>query len=377
MRIAFDANMLGSSKKTGIGNYEYNLVKAILNQNPDDSYLFLSINSLKICNGIKSLHPLIGSSEIKTYWIPSFFLRTVFELWQLLKISPIEIFTGDIDIFHSFDWYCPSAKKAKIVATVFDVSPLTHPEGHTKANIRLHTRRLKAVKKRADYITTISQASKDAIVRELNIDKNKITIAYPGVDQSRFYPIKDKNKILNTLNKYNLKPGYVLFVSSWYPRKNIPRLIRAFNLFKKKTGFQNKLVLVGKKSNRVGKLDINKNIICTDYVLNEELLHLYNGAKVFIYPSLEEGFGIPIIEAMACGCPVITSNLSSMPEVVGNAGLLINPFEVKDIVKKLTYITKNKRLCDKLQKAGFKRVIKFTWDNCAYQTLEVYKKALK
>lgn len=378
MEIGFDITVLVEDKRTGIGNYVYSLLQALLKIDQKNKYALLGITPLKAYSYIRRPEFLNKQNvELKAYRMPSKLFHRIFAVWQTLKFPPVEWFTGDIDVFHSFDWFCPPTKKAKTVATIFDVTPLTHPEWHTSGNIKQHARRLKAIQKQADFVITISQASKKDIVKILKISSEKITVAYPGVDEKKFYPVKNKFLLTRVLEKYNLKPGYILFVGTIQPRKNIARLIKAYEILRREKKFKQSLVLVGRRGKGAEKFKSKEGVILTDYILDEDLPFIYNAARVFVYPSLYEGFGIPIIEAMACGCPVVTSNISSMPEVVGKAAVLVNPYNIKDIAKGIKEILDNTKFSDKLRSVGIERVKKFTWGKCAKTTLKTYQKLVK
>lgn len=371
MIIGFDIGNLSVSPWAGIGNYVYFLIKTLLKIDKKNKYVVLGIAPLKAYQELLKLK--LGTNkkiERKIYKMPSKFFHRIFSLWQKLGFPEVEYLTGHIDIFHSFDWYCPTSKKAKIVVHIFDVTPLSNPEWHTKANIQQHKQRLLTIKKRADFITTISESAKKDIVRALGIDPEKIIVAYPGVDRKRFYMIKNKLLVKNKLKKYHLNPGYLLFVGTLEPRKNIARLIKAFNLLKPKK----KLILVGRPGKGIEKLTFAKNIIWLNYVSDEDLPFIYNGASLFIYPSLYEGFGMPILEAMSSGVPVITSNVSSLPEVAGEAAILVEPKNIKAIAGAIKKVSSNKLIANQLREKGLKRVKKFTWERCAQKITKVYER---
>lgn len=372
MKIAFDIGSRNLYPTTGISNYTFSLIKNLLSLNKQNYYSGLSFSPIKFTNSILGDNPLYKQIPIiKSYRLPSKMFHKVFGIWQTLNWPPVEWLTGKIDIFHSFDWYCPPSNNAKIVATIFDTTPITHPEWHTPGNVAQHLKRLEAVKKNASYITTISECSKRDIIKHLGIDQDKITVAYPGVDTKKFSRLNNE-VIARVLKKFGLKPGFILFVSTISPRKNASRLIEAYKILSRKKDLP-PLVMVGRRGKDSDKLTQSPNIFYLDYVKENELVALYNAAQVFVYPSLYEGFGIPILEAMACGCPVVTSNISSMPEVVGKAGILVDPYNVKSISRGISQLINDPIMAEKMSKLGLERVKKFTWGNCAKKTLEVYE----
>jgi len=373
MYICLDIGNLTSNFTTGIANYVYCLLEALLDVDKDNKYKLLGITPLKLHRFIKNLKFKDYSNvEIKSYQMPSKAFHRVFSLWQSINFPPVEWLTGNIDIFHSFDWYFPPVKSAKAIATIFDITPLSHPKWHTRGNVKQHTKRLKTIKKNADIVTTISKNSKKDIIKYLKIDSEKVFVIYPGVNTNKFHPIKNKYLIEKTLNKYDLKPGYILYVGTIEARKNIETLLKSITYLNNEKGVSKKLVLVGRKGKSFDKLSFSKNVVWTDYVSDEDLIYLYNVASCFVYPSLYEGFGLPVLEAMACGCPVIASNTSSLPEVVGDSGILINPDDSKMMANAIKQILANSQLTRSFINKGYQQVKKFTWKNSAIQTLQIY-----
>ncbi|MBI4141752.1 glycosyltransferase family 4 protein, partial [Candidatus Woesearchaeota archaeon] len=180
--------------------------------------------------------------------------------------------------------------------------------------------------------------------------------------------------------KYKIKHQFILFVGTIEPRKNLTRLVEAF-LHVKKKGL--KLVIVGEKGwknedfyKMIEELDLKENVLFTGYVPDKDLVQFYRAAEMFVYPSIYEGFGIPVIEAMACGCPVITSNISSLKEIANGAAVLVNPSHTKEIAKAIETVLKNKALQAHLAHIGQLRAQKFTWEKTAKKTLDVYRSVI-
>jgi glycosyltransferase involved in cell wall biosynthesis len=223
----------------------------------------------------------------------------------------------------------------------------------------------------------VSINSKRDIQNIYKISENKISVIGEGVD-NRFKTISNKQLLDRVRKKYHLPKRFILFVGTIEPRKNLPLLLSAFAKIKDKFGI--KLIVVGKLGwkyenifNTASQLKIKNDFIFTGFVEDNDLPAIYNLAKVFVYPSYYEGFGLPVLEAMACGCPVITSSTSSLSEIVGNAAILINPTNIKDITEVILKIVSNKKLKLELIKQGLKQVKKFNWQNCAKKTLNVYQ----
>ena len=226
---------------------------------------------------------------------------------------------------------------------------------------------------------TVSESEKRNISRKLSIPEEKIRVIHHGV-ANNFKPLNDKESIKKELNeKYGIDFPFpfILHVSAYQPKKNVENIIKAFAICKGKYGIKEKLVIGGKQPERlkmlVKNLRLEKEVIFTGYINKNDLPLFYNIAEAFIFPSFHESFGMPIIEAMACGCPVITSNIFSMPEVAGDAAVLVNPYSVDEIANAMYAVLTNDRLRAKLRKKGLERAKQFSWRKCAEEHLKVYR----
>ncbi|MGB9706964.1 MAG: glycosyltransferase family 4 protein, partial [Microgenomates group bacterium] len=278
--------------------------------------------------------------KIKKFRIPPTLLEI---LWNRFHILPIENFIGEIDVFHTSDWTEPPAKCPK-VTTIHDLAVLRYPESFPKKIVEVHKRKLALIKKETKMIIAVSESTKKDIVELLGIPEEKIRMIYEAAGEG-FKP-QTKEEIEEVKKKYKIAGDYLLAFSG-PARKNLERIkiaCKGFNLF----------------------------VIGQPYVVPQDLPALYSGALGLVYASLYEGFGLPILEAMACGCPVVTSNVSSMPEVAGEAAVLVDPLSVEDIRKGIEKMLKDK---EKLIKLGKKRCREFSWKKAAQQTLKVYEEA--
>ena len=231
--------------------------------------------------------------------------------------------------------------------------------------------------KKAARIIAISQATKNDLIHYLDIPEEQISVVLLGVDHNVFHPVS---------HRVSNRP-YVLFVGSEHPRKNLAQLLKAFSQLKSEPEFKGlKLVKVGKAGSRqlgnfrkqttevINSLGLTKEVIFTDFVSESELPAYYSGATVFVFPSLYEGFGLPPLEAMACGCPVITSNTSSLPEVVGEAGIMVDPYDTDGLVKAMRQVLTNNELRNDMIRKGLEQAKRFSWGKTAEMTQEVYNK---
>lgn len=230
--------------------------------------------------------------------------------------------------------------------------------------------------RKAQKIIAVSQNTKRDLIKYLEIPEEKITVVYEGVDHDLFKPVRRKGLV---------DDPYILYVGSEHPRKNLAGLLRAFKKLKKERRFKDlKLIKVGKAGGReadfrkqtldiIQTLELDKEVIFTEFVPKEELPFYYSGAECFVFPSLFEGFGLPPLEAMACGCPVITSNVASLPEIIGNTGLLIDPHNVNEITQALGEVLGDDNLKRELRTKGLERARGFSWEKAAKETMEVYR----
>ena len=379
MKIGIDISQIVYG--TGVSVYTQNLVENLLKIDKKNEYI-LFFSSLRrkfpISNFQFPNKSQISDSnfQIKTFKIPPAILEP---LWNKFHLLPVEKFLGPIDVFHSSDWTQPPTKAAK-VTTIHDFGFLKYPEtAHPKIKAVM-ARRFKWIKREVDLIIAVSEATKKDTIEILNIPEEKIRVVYEAAPED-LKQIKDKKIIEKVKKKYGIKGDYLLSVATLEPRKNLKRIIEAWRLVQSAKNKEQSLVIAGKQGwgeDLNSKLKTrNSKILFTGYVSREELSVLYSGANCFVFTSLYEGFGLPILEAMKCGCPVLTSNISSMPEVAGEAGILVNPLEVKDIARGIIEVIRDKEIREALRKKGFEQVKKFSWEKAARETLKLYEKAVK
>lgn len=275
---------------------------------------------------------------------------------------------GKIDVFFSPTHYLPFFVGAPSMVSVLDLSYIHFPNLFNKKDMYQLKLWGTYSAKKAERIFTISEASKNDIIKYYKVSSNKVSVIYPGIK-------KMESKSTNIKNKYNIERDYILFVGTLQPRKNILRLIEAFSEIKDKYV---ELLIVGKKGwmydeilNAPKKYGVEANVRFLENVPDEDLPSLYSKAICFVLPSLYEGFGLPVLEAMQNGCPVITSKISSLPEAGGDAAIYINPLDPLDIAAKIEKVLADKQLREKMIKKGYEQVEKFSWEKSAQETLKV------
>jgi len=293
------------------------------------------------------------------------------KLWTLLGLSG-RLKSHKLDVFFSPTHYLPVYTGCPSVISILDVSYLYFPNLFKKKDLYQLKLWGKYSIKRADKIITISKSSKNDIIKAYKVNEAKVAVVYPGIKE-----LKNGAKALNMdeLNKkFRINKEYILFVGTLQPRKNIVKLIDAFSKLESKVD----LVIVGKKGwqfeeilEAPKKYGVSERVKFLDSVTDEELPSLYKNAVCFCLPSLYEGFGLPILEAMQNGCPVLTSNVSSLPEAGGDAALYFNPENADDIKEALEKVLSNEKLRQDMIKKGYNQVKKFSWDKSARETLKV------
>lgn len=368
MKIGIDISQIVYG--TGVSNYTKNLVEALTKIDHKNTYILFgsSLRQNKSLREFKEKLTDVKNVEFKIFKWPN---SAWTYLLNKLRVIKIEKLIGEVDVLHSSDWtQPPTRKETKTVTTVHDMTVYIFEQSHLPKIVKNQKRRLELVKRDVDKIIADSKTTKDDLVKFLQIDEGKIKVIYlaPSAD---FKP-QDDDKIAGTLTKYKIKKPYILSVATQEPRKNIQKLLDVFGQINKDRPEVN-LVLSGKYGWGEG-FHQPDNVIWTDYVSQEDLVNLYCGCRVFVYPSLYEGFGLPILEAMACGVPVITSNNSSMLEIAKDTAILIDPRSEGQLKKAIEMVLDlDLENYQKMVKASLARAKQYSWTKTAKETLEVYQ----
>lgn len=356
MKIAIDISQIVYG--TGVSAYTRNLVENLLKIDSVDEFILFA-GALRRKDDLLKLFP-----QTKTFPIPPALADLV---WNRLHALPIEKLIGKVDVFHSSDWSEPPSKAFK-VTTVHDLGPILYPRLFPREFIRdivaTHRQKLSWVKKETDRIIVPSASTKNDLI-SLGFDGSKIRVI-PEAPSAIFKPAS-KESIEKLKNKYKISGKYLLAVGM-NVRKNTENIIRAFDLAR--SGEDLKLIFVGLP--KYIDIEETRNVRIAGQVPIEELPVFYSGSEALVYPSFYEGYGLPILEAFACGIPVVTSNVSSMPEVAGEAAVLVDPMDANSIADGIhTALKGPKGLIEK----GFARVKQFSWEKTAKMTLDVYRES--
>jgi glycosyltransferase involved in cell wall biosynthesis len=286
--------------------------------------------------------------------------------------------TLDIDIYFSPCNIAPMFISTPKVTMLFDVHWILFPQLFNRAKMTYLKRAIRSTVKGSQRILTISNNSKKDIVKIFGVQEDKVKVTYLGVDPA-FKVEVDKERVEGVLSKYEIEGKFVLSVCQLHKRKNLLRLLLAFSHLKDSNKIRHTLVLAGGPGDGTNEIEYfltstrRKDILVTGCIPDEDIRFLYNAADLFVYPSLYEGFGLPVIEAMACGTPVVTSNVSSLPEVAGDAAILVNPYSVEDIADAIYRVISDKELKEDLTAKGLKRAAEFSWEKAARETLKVFE----
>jgi len=368
-KLIIDAMTL-LSPFTGIARYTYEISKRIKNSTEYDLYFNYMYPSKELKQNQQNQNK---SKKIRDFIISNRFLKK----YSRKIINSINLlFPKTYDIYWQPNIIPnPNIKSKKVIATVHDFSFLVYPESHPKERIEYFKKNFFKEVSKCSHIITGSNYTKKEIIENLQFQEDDITVIHHGVDHN-LYKVYQADKLQNTKEKFDLPNDFLLFVGSIEPRKNMITLLKAFNSLDKTTQKNYPLILVGFKGweNKeiIKEIEKSKYIRYLGYVKDIELPHIYNLATIFIYPSLYEGFGLPPLEAFACGTPVIVSDTTSMPEVCIDAALYINPTDKEDIKEKIEILVEDKNLQKDLVKKALKRAKDFTWEKAFNKHMEIF-----
>lgn len=367
--------------KTGIGTYTYELITRLQEKEGItlSGNIFNFLNRNDISKAVENIKFNTETCKLFPYGVYS-------RMWEHLPFTYNNIFKEQVDLYHFFNFLVPKKIEGKVITTIHDLTFLLYPETMQAKNLERLKRNLDYAIERADKIVTISESSKAGLIEYMKIPSDKIKIIYPGVDEKAFSTEYTKQQREFVREKYGLPNEYILYMGTLEPRKNINSIIEAFAQLRKEAPQEIqsiKLVLAGKKGwlykeifNRIEELKLQEDVIFTDYVEEKDKPLIYQLAKLFIFPSLYEGFGIPVLEAMAARVPVITANNSSLPEAAGDAALLVNAKSIYEIAEAMAKILLDEELRKRKIIQGMEQVQKFSWEESSNRLLELYQEII-
>lgn len=356
--------------RSGIGMYAYEIAKHLRSDTTMSFYgnVFNFHNKADLGEAIPEIAWPIHACAMLPYGI----YRRV---WHAFPLSYQSFFPhADLTVF--FNFIVPPRIKGKVITTVHDLTYLRYPETMDKKNLHRIQRDIAYSLQRSDRILTVSEFSKKELCQLLPVPEDKVSVVYNAPALSN-----ETVNVEQVLQKHGISRPYILYIGTLEPRKNLVKLIQAFDQLKKTERIPHKLVLAGGKGwNSEGiyaQVEKTADVLAIGYVSNAEKSALYQNAELFVFPSLYEGFGIPPLEAMHFGCPVVCANAASLPEVVGDAAELVDPMEVDSIAEGMLRVLEDEPYRTKLVQRGYVQEKKFNWDDSAKKLMQICREVLE
>ncbi|HEX8845320.1 MAG TPA: glycosyltransferase family 1 protein [Pyrinomonadaceae bacterium] len=376
MRVGLDAIPL-ATPRSGVGHYTFELARHLALAAPADEFELItpfpldpSIQASAAENfpdNLRAVHTTVGPLRRR---------------WFAVGL-PLYARQSAFDLFHGTNYEVPLWSAGRTILTIHDLSLLLHPETHEERLVRRGRRRLPIMARSATRIITPSESVRREVSEVLRIKPSKI-VAIPEAPREVFRPVPVAETV-ELRRRLKVEDEFILFVGTIEPRKNLPTLIRAFEEISRSTARRPQLVIAGREGwltgelfSQVKKSGLEDRLRFTGYLTDQELCALYSSCSAFVYPSLYEGFGLPPLEAMACGAPVITSRIPSITETVGTeAARLVPPTDIYELARSIVELLSDESARQRLSSAGQRRAAEFSWEKTARATLEVYKESLE
>ena len=363
MRIGIDARLLHFAQ-AGISFYATRLIRALLTIDQTNDYVVIQDR--------RDRH-VIADEPRATRLATRTPAHSRFER----LILPLELLRANLDLLHSTDFVAPKLRRTRSVVTIHDLAFLLHPEFVTEASRRYYGK-VRDTVGNVDAIIAVSERTKRDVVRLLGVPPEKVTVIHHAAD-ARYAQIDDGEALTRFRDERELPDRFILFVGTLEPRKNLNGLLEGYAVARGR-GLEQTLLIVGRRGwlmddldRQVARLNLTPHVRFYETAEERDLVYLYNLASALVLPSFYEGFGFPILEAMACGTPVISSDAACLPEIVGEAGLLFPPDDTESLARHLLTVTEDHESAERLRRAGLSRAADFSWDRTARKTLAVYE----
>jgi glycosyltransferase involved in cell wall biosynthesis len=378
MNIALDGMPL-SSQLTGVGHYTFELARSLALAAPADRFTLLapepaqpqapaSLDSMKRRSPANLFFSNLSHSLVNRRW------------WSIGL--PLYLRHRNFDLFHGTNYEIPLWSRRPSVVTIHDLSLFLHPEAHEPHLVRRAKWRLPLMVRAASIVITPTEAVKAEVCKRFGIDGERVVVTAEA--PRAVFKRREPAETFETRERLGVGDDFILFVGTLEPRKNLQRLVEAFEMVLRTTSLTPQLVIAGGRgwlmddfAGSLQRRGLDQKVCFTGYLNDDDLSALYSTCKLFVYPSIYEGFGLPPLEAMACGAAVITSNVASIREGAGQAARLVDPLSVDDIAKAIIELLKDEQARERLAKTGSEHVKQFTWERTAQKTLEVYRKLLE
>lgn len=371
MRIGLDGIPL-ANLKTGIGHYTFELARSLALLAPSDEFELISPFPFRAELSDQQL-PL----NLRTRKAP---VNLLSKRWWAVGL-PSYVGRAEYALFHGTNYDIPLWKRCPTVVTIHDLSVILHPHLHTPRIARRARRRLPVMARAATMIITATEAGKREVCEHLKVGPERVAVT-PYAPRRAFRPVPLEQTV-EVRRRLGVEDEFLLFVGTIEPRKNLFTLIRAYEEILRRNSLRPQLVIAGMQGwlmddlfSYIKRAGIGDRLCFTGYLSEEDLSALYSSCRVFIYPSLYEGFGLPPLEAMACGAPVITSRIGSIMEVVGSAARLIEPTDAEALAQSIIKLLEDDGERERLRRAGRERALRFTWEKTAQQTLGIYRQVI-
>ena len=367
MTIGIDASRANKTEKTGTEWYSYHLIQELKKiTDPKDQFILYSREKLRSELG-----------ELPSNWQSRVLNWSPQKLWTQVRFSA-EMWQRPPELLFVPAHTLPTIRPEKVVTTCHDVAFLRLPQVYDWAALKYQKLAVKFAIRHATKIIAVSEFTKNELIEFFKISPERIAVVQNGYDNERYKIIEDRGAVAEALKKYKITEPYILYTGRLELKKNTPGLIEAFKILKKSYTQPLKLVLVGqpgfgfeKVAKAVAESDLQNDILMPGWIAREDLPYLMSGARAFVFPSFYEGFGIPILEAMACGTPVVASGIPALREVAGEAAYLVDPDFSENIAEGISRVLTDERLREDLKIRGLDRARQFSWGRCARETWKV------
>jgi glycosyltransferase involved in cell wall biosynthesis len=370
MLIGIEATRANKVTKTGVEWYAWHVIQELKNLTQNDGNSWILYSNAPLSGGLEKLPENWYEERLK--WLLPYG-------WTQLRLS-WDLHKHPVDVLWLPGSTLPRFMPKKTVVTVHDVGFHHLPKLYKKRQVSIHEHAMKEIRRKAERIITVSEFSGRDIAEQYGIDPKKIAITYPGVDLALYTPVKAADSIEERLTRYRISTPFFINIGRMEAKKNIVTLVKAFTQFKTRRGVGDpyKLVLVGvpgygyeEIKRTIADSPFKSDILELGYVPETDKPHLLTAAQALIHPSFYEGFGIPPVEAMACGCPVISSNAASLPEVLGNAAVYFSPNEPEQLTGLMSQLAEDWQARENMKTIGLERAQRFNWKATAEKTLPV------
>lgn len=370
MRIGLDVTPL-TPTRTGVGQYVYYLMRHLMRQAPEAAFFGLSTG--RTAAAVDTLPPMTGYRHLA---IPT---RLMYRAWDHTGKPRVDRLLGGLDVYHATNYHVPPVVSAKRVVTFHDLAFLRDPAWGSPKIAKAFARGARRYAQEADAIIACSDATRRDLQTLLDIPPGKITVVYEAADVA-FGQVTRPQAVDQLVQRQGLHQPYILFVSTLEPRKNVTTLLEAFARIAK--DIPHTLVMVGRDGWKMGPIQkalrdprLAGRVHRVGYVeSHRDLAAYYAAAEAFVFPSHYEGFGLPVLEALASGCPVICSNRAALPEVAGDAARYVDPEDVDGLAATLRLVLEHEDLREAMSAKGLLQAKRFSWDQCARETLALYRK---